>query len=144
MCDKISHMNKVRHVASQTMWFFFSFSCMAVLIIAVFYIYMEWQLPDVKTLRDVHLQIPLMIYTADGKLIAQFGAKRRIPVTLDQVPKLLINAVLATEDARFYKHPGIDLIGMIRAAKAVIITGERSQGASTITMQVARNFFFNS
>lgn len=141
MCDKISHMNKVRHVASQTMWFFFSFSCMAVLIIAVFYIYMEWQLPDVKTLRDVHLQIPLMIYTADGKLIAQFGAKRRIPVTLDQVPKLLINAVLATEDARFYKHPGIDLIGMIRAAKAVIITGERSQGASTITMQVARNFF---
>ncbi len=141
MCDKIFRMDKVRHFAAHTVWALFNFAFTAVLIIAVFYIYMEWQLPDVTTLRDVHLQVPLFIYTADGKLISQFGAKRRIPITLDQVPKPLINAILATEDARFYEHSGIDLIGMIRAAKSVITTGKRSQGASTITMQVARNFF---
>lgn len=112
-----------------------------ILVIAVIYVYTEWQLPDVKALRDVHLQMPLRVYTADHKLIAQFGTKRRISVTLDQVPKPLIYAVLATEDVHFYEHPGVDLIGIFRAAKTVIETGKRSQGASTITMQVARNFF---
>lgn len=134
-------MRKVSHFAAHIIWALFSLALTVVLIVAVFYIYMEWQLPDVKTLRDLHLQVPLRIYTLDGKLISEFGAKRRIPVNLDQVPKLLINAVLATEDVRFYDHPGIDLVGMMRATKAVIVTGKRSQGASTITMQVARNFF---
>ncbi len=134
-------MSKVRHFAVHTIWALFSLAFTIVLVMAVIYVYMEWRLPDVKTLRDVHLQVPLRIYTADDKLITQFGTKRRIPVTLDQVPKPLIHAVLATEDARFYEHPGVDLISIIRAAKAVILTGKRSQGASTITMQVARNFF---
>jgi len=104
---------------------------------------MELQLPNVETLKDVHMQVPLRIYTQNGKLIAQYGAKRRIPVTLKQVPKQLIQAVLATEDARYYEHPGVDLIGMIRAAKVVLTSGRKSQGASTITMQVARNFFLS-
>lgn len=102
---------------------------------------MELQLPDVDVLRDVHMQVPLRIYTRDGKLISEYGSKKRIPVTLDQVPKQLIQAVLAVEDARFYDHPGVDLIGLLRAAKAVISSGHKVQGASTITMQVARNFF---
>ena len=107
-------------------------------------IYMEWQLPDVKPCVMCIFKSLYLFTRLDGKLISQFGVKRRIPVTLDQVPKPLINAVLATEDARFYEHPCIDLIGligMICAAKAVITTGKRSQGASTIIMQVARNFF---
>ena len=105
------------------------------------YAYMEFALPNVSTLNDVHMQIPLRIYSADSKLIAEYGAKRRAPVTINQVPKQLIQAILATEDARFYSHPGVDVIGVIRAAIAVITTGHKVQGASTITMQVARNFF---
>lgn len=107
------------------------------------YAYMEIQLPDVDVLRDVHMQVPLRIYTSDGKLISEFGSKKRIPVTLDQVPKPLINAVLAVEDSRFYDHPGVDFISLVRAAKAVISSGRKVQGASTITMQVARNFFLS-
>ncbi|MCX7121397.1 MAG: transglycosylase domain-containing protein [Gammaproteobacteria bacterium] len=105
------------------------------------YAYMEFDLPDVTVLNDVHMQIPLRIYSADSQLIAEYGAKRRAPVTIDQVPKQLIQAILATEDARFYSHPGVDFIGIVRAAIAVIATGHKVQGASTITMQVARNFF---
>ena len=134
-------MSRLRRFAAHTVWALFILLFIAVLVAAVVYVYMEWQLPDVKTLRDVHLQVPLRVYTADHKLIAQFGTKRCIPVTLDQVPKPLIHAVLATEDARFYEHPGVDLVGIFRATKTVIETGKRSQGASTITMQVARNFF---
>lgn len=106
-------------------------------------LYVEKQLPDVDKLKEVHLQVPLRVYTADQRLIAQFGTKRRIPVTLNEVPKLLINAVLATEDARFYEHPGIDIIGIARASVAVFLTGKKVQGASTITMQVARNFYLS-
>ncbi len=105
------------------------------------YVYMELQLPNVEVLKDVHMKVPLKIYTRDGKMIAQYGSMRRIPVTLDQVPPLLVKAVLAVEDARYYSHPGVDFIGLMRAAKAVISSGRKVQGASTITMQVARNFF---
>ncbi len=104
-------------------------------------IYAEWQLPDVSVLKNVDMQVPLRVYSSDGKLMAQYGAKRRIPVQIDQIPKPLIQAVLATEDARFYSHPGVDIIGLARAVVAVVATGRKVQGASTITMQVARNFF---
>ena len=134
-------MSKVYHFTAHAVWAVFSLTFTIILVIVVIYVYMEWQLPNVKTLRDVYLQVPLHIYTINGKLISQFGTKRRIPVTLDQIPRLLIHAMLATEDARFYEHSGVDLIGIIRAAKAVILTRNCTQGASTITMQVARNFF---
>ncbi len=136
-------MNKLRRWASHVLWASFSLLFTVVLVVAVIYLYMELQLPDVETLRDVHLQVPLRVYTVDGKLMAQYGTKRRIPVKLEEVPKPLINAVLATEDARFYEHPGVDLISIARAAKVVVLSGKRSQGASTITMQVARNFFLS-
>ena len=105
------------------------------------YLYVLPDLPDVATLKTVQLQTPLRIYSSDGKLISQFGEKRRIPLKLNEVPKPLLEAFIATEDARFYDHGGIDPIGVLRAAVVMITTGQKKQGASTITMQVARNFF---
>ncbi len=121
----------------------FSLFLSGIIVLALLYMYMEMQLPDVERLKDVHLQVPLRIMTNDNKLIAQFGSKRRIPVSLNEVPILLRNAVLATEDARFYEHPGVDFVGIARAAVAVISSGRKVQGASTITMQVARNFYLS-
>lgn len=115
---------------------------MSILIVAgCLYFYMTFQLPDVKALSDTKLQVPLRIYTADDQLIAEYGAMRRNPVTLDQVPKPLLNALIATEDQRFFEHPGVDFWGVLRAGRELIITGQKNQGASTISMQVARNFF---
>lgn len=111
------------------------------LVIAGFYLNMRNDLPSVDVLKDVQLQIPMQIYSADGQLISQFGTKRRIPVKLEDMPQQLINAVLATEDNRFYQHFGIDPIGMLRAAFLWVSSGEIQGGASTITMQTARNFF---
>ncbi|MEE4175851.1 MAG: penicillin-binding protein 1A [Xanthomonadales bacterium] len=98
-------------------------------------------LPDVETLRDVQLQVPLRVYTRDGKLISVFGEKRRIPVAIDDIPDNLKNAFIAGEDARFYDHPGVDYQGLTRAVVTLATTGEKSVGGSTITQMLARNFF---
>ncbi|GGB44484.1 penicillin-binding protein 1A [Shewanella inventionis] len=123
---------------------FFSLSLLGVAAITAAYFYVLPDLPDVNSLKTVQLQTPLRIYSRDGKLISQFGEKRRIPVEYDDVPAQLINAVLDTEDARFFEHRGIDPIGIIRAATILITTGKKSQGASTITQQVARGFFLSN
>ncbi|HGY2834938.1 TPA: peptidoglycan glycosyltransferase/peptidoglycan DD-transpeptidase MrcA [Morganella morganii] len=107
------------------------------------YKYVEADLPDVATLKDVKLQTPMQVYSADGELIAQFGEKRRIPLTLSQIPPMVRNAFIATEDSRFYEHHGIDPIGIFRAASVAMTSGRASQGASTITQQLARNFFLS-
>lgn len=107
------------------------------------YFYIKPDLPSVTVLKDVRLQTPMQIYTKDGKLISQYGVKRRIPVKLEEVPEQLINAILATEDSRFYEHHGIDPIGIARAAVSLVVTGEKKQGASTLTMQLARGFFLS-
>lgn len=101
---------------------------------------MRSSLPSVESLRDLQWQTPMQIFSADGKLISQFGEKKRIPLTLEEMPEQLINAVLATEDDRFYLHFGVDPIGMGRAVIGQLM-GQNKGGASTITMQVARNFF---
>jgi penicillin-binding protein 1A len=98
-------------------------------------------LPDVDSLRDVQLQVPLRVYTRDGKLLAAIGEQRRIPVRYEQLPKKLILAFLATEDDRFFRHHGVDWQGILRAAVANLKAGGIRQGASTITMQVARDMF---
>jgi penicillin-binding protein 1A len=105
------------------------------------YVYLKPALPDVSSLRDVRLQVPLRIYTRDGKLISAIGDQRRIPVRYDQVPKKLIQAILATEDDRFFQHHGIDWQGILRAAVTNLKAGGIRQGASTITMQVSRDMF---
>lgn len=102
---------------------------------------LELSLPNVTKLKHVRYQEPLRIFTSDHKLIAEFGNIRRIPITIEQVPPLFIDATLATEDKRFYSHPGVDFFGLARAAVVLAITGKKQQGGSTITMQVARNFF---
>ena len=107
------------------------------------YKFIEPQLPDVATLRDVRLQIPMQVYSADGELIAQYGEKRRIPVTLSQIPPQMVKAFIATEDSRFYEHHGVDPVGIFRAASIALFSGHASQGASTITQQLARNFFLS-
>ena len=127
--------------ARQGLWGLFSMVLTGLIVVGVLYVYLEIHLPNINKLKDVHLQVPLKIYTSDHKLMAQFGTKRRIPVKIGQIPKPLIDALLATEDARYYEHSGVDFIGLVRAAVAVIRTGQKVQGASTITMQVARNFF---
>ncbi len=121
--------------------FLSTFLVIGALVACATYLYLEQQLPDVEVLKDIQLQVPMRIYSSDNKLIAEFGNKRRIPVPIQQIPKQLINAVLATEDQRFYEHPGVDLFGLMRAAGQLIMTGQKEQGGSTITMQVARNFF---
>ncbi len=117
---------------------------LAVIAAALGYLYLEPQLPSIANLKDVRLQVPLHVYARDGSLIAEFGEVRRIPVKIAQVPPSLLQAVLAAEDDRFYEHPGVDYRGLLRASTQLLLTGEKRQGGSTITMQVARNFFLDS
>ena len=101
-------------------------------------------LPDVETLHDVQMQVPLRVYSSDGRLLGIFGEKRRIPLTVDEMPDCVTQAFLAGEDARFYEHFGLDYQGISRAVWSLITTGERSIGGSTITQQLARNFFLTN
>ncbi len=107
------------------------------------YLYLEPGLPSTVHLRDIRLQVPLRVYSSDNKLIAEFGEKRRIPLNYEEIPQPILNAFLAAEDDRFFEHPGVDYHGLLRAASQLLLTGERRQGGSTITMQVARNFFLS-
>ena len=109
-----------------------------------FILFIFFSLPSVKDLQNIELQTPLRVFTQDKQLIAIFGEKRRIPVTFEQVPKNMENAFLAAEDSRFYNHFGVDFPGLLRATKNLILTGEKTQGGSTITMQLARNFYLTS
>ena len=111
---------------------------------AVLYVKIEAQLPSIDVLRDVQLQEPLRIYASDMRLIAEFGEKRRNPVKISQVPDAMVQAFLAAEDDRFFEHAGVDFQGLLRAAVELLRTGKKRQGGSTITMQVARNFFLSS
>ncbi|HSM28725.1 MAG TPA: transglycosylase domain-containing protein, partial [Thioalkalivibrio sp.] len=116
----------------------------AMAAVAVFlglYLYYSPTLPAADSLRDVRLQTPMRVYTADGRLMGEFAEQRREPVALRDIPEPLIQAFLAAEDERFYRHRGVDPVGLIRAGVNLFTTGERTQGGSTITMQLARNFF---
>ena len=119
-------------------------SLLGVLGIGVAWLLYGRDLPDVETLRDVQLQVPLRVFTEDGRLIGVFGEKRRIPVAIEDAPDCLKQAFIAGEDARFYEHPGVDYQGITRAALALLMTGEKTIGGSTITQQLARNFFLTS
>src|SRR3990167_6675134 len=120
--------------------FLMLFLLLIVVIIGTSY-YMTFELPNIDALNTVQLQVPLQIFSQDNKLIATFGEKRRIPLPYSQIPQPLIQAVLATEDQRYFQHPGVDAPGLMRAAIQLLLTGRKSQGGSTITMQVARSFY---
>lgn len=122
----------------------FSGLLFAALAIGVAYWLVAPRLPQVAQLKDYHMQVPLRVESADGKLIATFGETRRIPVAIANVPDNLKHAVLSAEDADFYHHPGVDWRGVMRASWHVILAGgDKVQGGSTITQQVARNFFLS-
>jgi len=108
------------------------------------YLYLSPKLPSVEELKEIELQIPLRIYSQDLKVIAEFGEKKRSPVLFNEIPQPMIDAFLAAEDDSFFEHRGIVISGLLRAAVELITTGQIRSGGSTITMQVARNFFLNN
>ncbi|NOQ80425.1 MAG: PBP1A family penicillin-binding protein [Gammaproteobacteria bacterium] len=120
---------------------FLTIAVISVITITSVHFYLEPKLPKIDVLKDVQLQVPLRVYSADNKLLAVFGEKKREPVLYDEIPETLIQAVISAEDDNFFHHPGVDYKGILRAVVHLIKTGTKGQGGSTITMQVARNFF---
>jgi len=133
-------MKKLVKIAS---WLFAFGS--AVLIAGVLYIYavMVPALPSIDHLEDAQYQVPLRIYDRNEVLLAEFGEHRRIPVRFDKIPRHLVDAVVSVEDDQFWNHSGVDLYALMAAVYEVVTTGRKTRGGSTITMQVARNFFLS-
>ncbi|MEQ8857087.1 MAG: PBP1A family penicillin-binding protein [Pseudomonadales bacterium] len=129
-----------KNILGRIMWSALAAVCAAVLSLAGAFLYLDPQIPKAATYRQVRLETPLRVYTADRQLVAEFGERRLIPVTLDQVPPLFVSAVLDTEDKRFYEHSGVDVITLTTAALELMWNrGEITRGGSTITMQLPRN-----
>ncbi len=129
-------------------WKIVQFSFFGALVVALGLGYGAYQrlsneLPDIETLKNVPLPIPLKILTQDEQLIAEYGHKRRTTLTYEQIPPLFLDAIVATEDQRFFEHHGVDFRSLVRAFVSLVATGRKSQGGSTITMQVARNYFLS-
>jgi penicillin-binding protein 1A len=103
--------------------------------------YLSPSLPSVEEMREIPLQIPLRVYSRDGRLLEEIGEKRRYPIDYDEIPHVVRDAFLAAEDDRFFDHPGFDYQGIVRAALNMLKTGTRAQGGSTITQQLAREYF---
>lgn len=134
-------MSKIKKIVKISAILGFIGCLCAAIGVAGLYFYLEPKLPEIDVLQDIQLQEPLRVYTQDGLLISEYGDKRRIPLDIKQIPKQLQHAFISSEDDRFYSHPGVDWQGLVRAALVWITTGSKKQGGSTITMQVARNFF---
>jgi len=110
-----------------------------VLFLAGVFLYLNPQIPPVSDYREVRLQTPLRIYDDNGKFLAEFGERRRIPIEFEEIPEIFVDAVLSIEDKRFYEHSGVDVLALARALMNAILSGKTESGASTITMQLARN-----
>lgn len=121
-----------------------SLAIVGVLVVAGAFFYFNPKLPAPGAIGEVEFNEPLRIYTADGRLLAKFGLQRRLPVVYEEIPERMVHAFLAAEDDRFFEHPGVDYQGILRAAWNLLLTGEKSQGGSTITMQLARNLFLSN
>uniref|UniRef100_UPI003562D005 penicillin-binding protein 1A n=1 Tax=Pseudomonas sp. TaxID=306 RepID=UPI003562D005 len=118
--------------------------CALLLSLSGAFLYLSPSLPSVESLRSIQLQIPLRVYSSDAKLIAEFGEMRRSPIKFDDIPPDFIGALLAAEDDNFANHYGVDLTSLMRAATQILKSGHIQTGGSTITMQVAKNFFLSS
>ena len=114
------------------------------LLISAVYLYLTPQLPNIQSLKTIELQIPLRIYTESGQLISEFGEQRRRPLEYNEIPSQFVNALIAAEDDSFFQHNGVDIKGLTRAAIQLIKTGKKKSGGSTITMQVAKNYYLSS
>jgi len=114
------------------------------LLISAVYLYLTPQLPNIQSLKNIELQIPLRIYTENGQLISEFGEQRRRPLKYNEIPRQFVNALIAAEDDRFFQHNGVDIKGLTRAAIQLVKTGRKKSGGSTITMQVAKNYYLSS
>ena len=136
---KRSFFRLLRH----TVVAFVALALLGVFGFACAYVYISPSLPTADSMRKVELQVPLRVYTRTGGLISQIGEQRRIPVTFDDIPPLVWHAVLSAEDDRFFQHHGIDWIGVVRAMAVNLVSGDKAQGASTITMQASRNMFLS-
>ena len=117
------------------------FASAGLAVAAAVILYLAPNLPSVDQLRDVRLQTPLKVFATGGTLIGEFGEQKRTPISYDQIPDSFINAIVSAEDGNFFHHFGVDVPGLLRAGSQIITTGEIQSGGSTITMQVARNFF---
>jgi penicillin-binding protein 1A len=137
-------MNMATPLLKFTIWLFLSIGAGTTMAITGVYLYLAPTLPDAETLKDVDLQTPLRVYTADGLLITEYGEKRRTPITYQEIPPQFIDALLASEDDGFFEHSGIDLKGLARAVFDLVTTGRKKSGGSTITMQVAKNYYLSS
>lgn len=117
------------------------FALLGVIFIYALYKYYEPELPSVESIKEYRMQVPLRVFTEDGKLISVFGTKRRIPAKIEDIPLQLKQAYIAAEDASFYSHPGFDIKGILRAVWQIATTGKKQGGGSTITQQLTRNVF---
>jgi penicillin-binding protein 1A len=108
------------------------------------HLYLRPEIPEAAELRDIRLQLPLSIYSQDGLLMAQIGEQRRLPVTWEEIPPVVVDAFLAAEDDRYFQHPGVDWHGLVRAARSNLTAGAVREGGGTITMQLARNTVLGS
>ena len=126
------------------LWSCFAVFCALLLSVSGAFLYLSPNLPSVDSLRSIQLQIPLRVYSADEKLIAEFGEMRRSPIRFEEIPQEFIQALLAAEDDNFANHYGVDITGLMRAATQLLKSGQIQTGGSTITMQVAKNYFLTS
>ena len=118
--------------------------CGLLLSLSGAFLYLSPSLPSVESLRSIQLQIPLRVYSSDAKLIAEFGEMRRSPIDFADIPADFISALLSAEDDNFANHYGVDVTSLLRAATQILRSGQIQTGGSTITMQVAKNFFLTS
>lgn len=136
-------MPKLSSLLRNLVWLILGATAIPVLLGSAAFLYLSPNLPSVDVLRDVQLQTPLRVYTSDGELIGEFGEMRRTPVKLADLPPLFIKAVLAAEDDSFFTHHGVDIKSLVRAGSQLLTSGHIQTGGSTITMQVAKNYFLS-
>ena len=116
-------------------------ACAAIWWLAGLYLYLSPKLPEESALRNITLRTPMRVLSRDGALIGQFGEQKRKPLQFEQIPQSFIDALLAAEDDGFFEHGGIEPLSLMRAVSELLLTGKKGSGGSTLTMQVARNYF---
>ena len=136
-------MQKIHPMFRLALWLVLLAVSAGVMVFTATLLYLGPKLPEVERILDIQLQTPLRIYASDNRLIAEFGEKKRSPIRYEEIPQHFIEAVLAAEDARFFSHHGVDIKGLTRASLELLTTGSIQTGGSTITMQVAKNYFLS-